>query len=100
MMDRQIVSRGIKDDKVLNALRLIPRHFFAPALSHLEKIEKKSMSMAWALNGFASVAASHLAVLLSIPMGFIVPVIRSILLCMIAWLKFAHSMSVNNMEIY
>jgi len=44
--------------------------FFAPALTLLEAIQPDGLPAAWALNGFASVAASPLAVLLSISFGF------------------------------
>jgi len=58
--------------------------FFAPALSFLEKTDKQALPVAWALNGFASVAASPLAVLLSISFGFIFPLVSAIVLYLTA----------------
>ena len=31
MVDRQLVARGISDERVLAAMRAIPRHHFVPA---------------------------------------------------------------------
>lgn len=31
MVDRQLVRRGIRDEAVLNAMRIVPRHLFIPA---------------------------------------------------------------------
>src|SRR4030065_1857040 len=30
MVDNQIIARGIKDEKVIKAMRKVPRHFFIP----------------------------------------------------------------------
>jgi hypothetical protein len=46
--------------------------FFAPGLDRLEEVDPETLPTAWALNGFASVVASPLAVLLSMSQGFIV----------------------------
>ena len=70
--------------------------FFAPALAHLERVDKNALPLAWALNGFASVAASPLAVLLSISRGFFLPVACSIFLYVIAYFVFYHSISAMN----
>ncbi|MBI9099156.1 MAG: hypothetical protein JEY91_11795 [Spirochaetaceae bacterium] len=79
-------------------LCFIPGYFmgwyFAPALHHLESINRESLPMAWALNGFASVAASPLAVLLSISYGFILPAGLAVLLYCCASLFFIRKGSI------
>lgn len=53
--------------------------FFAPGLALLERKKEKSLPGAWALNGFASVAASPLAVIFSISFGFAAPLALAVL---------------------
>ncbi len=65
--------------------------FFPPGLSHLEKIDKNSLPIAWALNGFASVAASPLAILLSISYGFPIPVLAAVTCYILALLFYVLS---------
>lgn len=62
--------------------------FFAPALNYLERTDRKSLPLAWAVNGFASVAASPLAVLLTISMGFFLPAAAAVFLYLLAILLF------------
>jgi hypothetical protein len=59
--------------------------FFAPGLKHLELIQPEELPLAWALTGFTSVAASPLAVILSISLGFPAAAIIGLLLYLLCY---------------
>ena len=67
--------------------------FFSPALRLLEKTDQKSIPIAWALNGFASVIASPLAVIFSIASGFVLPLILAVFLYLLSFLIFNSSLN-------
>lgn len=63
--------------------------FFAPGLDILEKIDKRTLPLAWAINGFASVTASPITVLLSLSFGFSAPLAMASLFYLSAALLFS-----------
>lgn len=43
MVDQQLIARGVSDERVLNAMRCMPRHAFVPALPPTEAYADKAL---------------------------------------------------------
>lgn len=47
MVERQIVARGVKDAKVIAAMKTVPRHLFVPAELRGKAYEDRPLSIGW-----------------------------------------------------
>lgn len=47
MVERQIVARGVKDAKVIAAMKTVPRHLFVPAELRGNAYEDRPLSIGW-----------------------------------------------------